>query len=383
MFADNKIILKICLMIRQDFLRENENKLANKLIQAKNNFDFFRFISACMVIVSHAFLLLKSNFKEPFALLTHNSLYLGGLGVNFFFLISGFLIAKSFQGSKSVFDYLKKRFLRIYPAYFVMIFLTLFVLGPLVTTFSLPKYFLSASFFKYFLNFVMYLGFPTLPGVFVNNTTEFGHIVNGSLWTLPLEVGCYLFVVVLGFLSIFKNRRLIFLFIFLGILSEIFVAQFNTICTSAGVHFFPCIKFVQLQGFRLCIFFLIGMMFYLYKDKIVLNKYIAMFSLFALFFIVNMNNFVLAYYSYFIFLPYLLMYSVFNFKFLNNFGKYGDFSYGIYIYAWPVEQLLILFFGQYLNPYKLALSTFFATLILAILSWHLIEKRCLKLKNLI
>lgn len=368
-------------MLYQDFLRENENKLEDKLIQSENNFDFFRFISACMVLFSHSFILLKSNFIEPLNVLTNGALWFGGIGVNIFFLISGFLVTKSYQTSHGILNYLKKRFLRIYPALFVMFFLILFVLGPLVTTLTWHQYFSSPLFFKFFCNFIMYLHAPTLPGVFVSNTTAYGHIVNGSIWTLSIEIICYLFVMLVGLLSFFKKRRLLFPLIFFLMLWEFVFCRKGLMELLSILHLVTYVHFRALQDYRLYIFFLIGMLLYLYKDKIVLNKYIALLALIASLLIIKGQNTSLIYYSHYILLPYLVMYAAFNFKFLNHFGKYGDFSYGIYIYAWPIQQVLILYFGKYLNPYTLALSAFFIVMIFAVLSWNLVEKPCLRLKN--
>jgi peptidoglycan/LPS O-acetylase OafA/YrhL len=67
--------------------------------------------------------------------------------------------------------------------------------------------------------------------------------------------------------------------------------------------------------------------------------------------------------------------------YINNFGKYGDFSYGMYLWAFPVSQILICFWQDKFNVFTYIVSVFFITLFIAVLSFKFIEKPALKLKN--
>lgn len=330
-------------------------KLLETQIEGQNNFYILRLICAILVIFSHSFDLLGLRSHELYrSFVGHESIYnLGTIGVCVFFLISGFLVTKSWFNSDGILDYLKKRALRIYPALIVVIFLTLFVLGPLVTTVSLKSYFFSDLFNNYLNNFLMYKYSFFLTGVFESNPL---HDVNGAIWTIAPELRCYLLVAIFGLLSIFKNRFLILPIIILAI-------------------FFSTFSPVELM---LYVYFLIGQACYLYRDKIILNKYLALVS-FIIFMLIQ-KNLVLAFYLNFFLISYIAIYLAFAKKYFN-FEKCGDFSYGLYIYAFPIQQLVINYFGHSLNPYSLFLSALLLTFLCAALSWHLVEKRALALKK--
>lgn len=169
----------------------------------QNNFDFLRFLAATLVIVSHSFPL--TGFREIAVL--HNTL--GGHGVFIFFLISGFLITRSYLASNNVFLFFKARLLRIFPALIVVILLTIFVLGPAVTSIPLDQYFANKSTYQMLNNILLHSISYKLPGVFEQNPYKYS--VNGSLWTLKYEFTFYIFVAVLGVLTILKRKEIIIL----------------------------------------------------------------------------------------------------------------------------------------------------------------------------
>jgi peptidoglycan/LPS O-acetylase OafA/YrhL len=192
--------------------------------------------------------------------------------------------------------------------------------------------------------------------------------VCASLWTLPIELACYCFVAVAGLLVSKKIKS----GLILGVLS---LAVFY---------------YVFFNGFSALLFyFLFGALLYLFKDKIVLNGVVAVVSFLVLLanlhyntdpganFVVKSMNIIIKGAS----LSYVIMYlSFIKTTHIKNFAKSGDYSYGLYIWAFPLQQIISRSF-EGLNAYSLFVLSAIATLFFAALSWHLIEKNALRLKN--
>ncbi len=157
-----------------------------------NNFDLLRFVAATLVLVDHSSALTgRPGHSGPFAYET-----LGGFAVAVFFIISGFLVAASWERAPRPGAFALKRALRIVPAYAAVVAFAALVLGPLMTELAPGAYFRSPVTWAYFRN----LGFVelhySLPGVFTHN--PFPNAVNGSIWTLPIEVSMYIALAALG-----------------------------------------------------------------------------------------------------------------------------------------------------------------------------------------
>ena len=148
-----------------------------------NNINALRFIAAFMVIFSHSFVLVNNELPLIFGI------SVGGVAVDIFFVLSGYLIAKSWSRDENILRYFLRRFLRIFPALFVIVLLTIFVLGPLTSNLSPEAYFANPDVYKYLLNAILIRN-DYLPGVFENN--PYPNAINGSLWTLTIEACMYL-----------------------------------------------------------------------------------------------------------------------------------------------------------------------------------------------
>jgi len=343
------------------------NTIGARLSGRENNFDFIRFVAALAVIFSHSFYLTNTTEREPLTVFTSGRFDTASLSVATFFIISGFLITMSFQRAKSVYAYFEARFLRIYPALIVVILCTVFIIGPLLTTYKLKSYFVSSETIKYFiLNTLMVKVQYTLPGVFEHDGAA--NTVNASLWTLPIELACYCFVAIVGLLL---AKRVVASIVLGGITLLIFY-------------------YVFLNGFiALLFYFFFGAMLYVLRDKIVLNGWLA-----ALAFILLMadlyfnnkpdSNFIIKSVNIIVkgvALSYVIMYLAFvKTTYIKNFAKKGDYSYGLYIWAFPLQRIINISI-QGLGPYSLFCISAIVTLIFAVLSWHVIEKRALQLKN--
>ncbi|MBT2658617.1 acyltransferase [Bacillus sp. ISL-18] len=334
----------------------------------KNNFDIIRFIAAISVIFSHSFpLTLGFDESEPLMRLSNNQTGFGHLAVIIFFIISGFLITQSFENSSGFWGFSKARVLRIFPALIVMLLLTVFVLGPLLTTLPITGYFSDMNTWKYlFLNISLIGVQYDLPGVFKFNI--FPISVNGSLWTLWFEFFFYFVVAFLGILKLL-NKKLI-----LGSFALCLVATSLKEFTHGIWYLEYLYKYVSLF-----VYFNAGALFYLFRKEIKLDSRLAITSLIGVIVGTYLGFFD---YVFPVLGTYLLFFLSFqtNLQF-SNFTKYGDFSYGLYIFAFPIQQTVTHYFNNQLSPVENFIISLPITLIISILSWHLIEKNAMKLKK--
>ncbi|WP_438826802.1 acyltransferase family protein [Pseudomonas lopnurensis] len=333
------------------------------LQRSGNNFDFLRFFAASLVVVGHSYWLSGRGMVEPVRLFS-GSYDTADIAVHLFFVMSGFLIAGSWLNSRSALDFAAKRALRIFPALIVAVLFSVLVVGPLATNLPLGQYLSSGKTFGYLGNMALFTQFH-LPGVFTAN--PFPDTVNGSVWTLPYETLMYATVLLLGLLKLFGGR------VALLVLLVLF-----------AVHFY-LIPGLDLQNdllwkfTRLGIFFYFGMVLYLYRWYVPWNWRIAL-ALLALTLLSARTELWQPLHA--LTLPYLTLY-VAHLKIprLSGFGKYGDFSYGIYIFSFPIQQLIMHWTGPSIPlPLFMALGLL-ASILMAVLSWHLIEAPALALKR--
>lgn len=136
----------------------------------------------------------------------------------------------------------------------------------------------------------------------------------------------------------------------------------------------PRYDFIELG-----LFFSSGVMLYTYREHIVMDKHYAMISLLMLIILGAVGQFIV---PFALFGAYLIMYAGYGVKpVFSNFSKYGDFSYGIYIYGWPVQQIVTYSFGGSMDPYVNTVISLIIVLVLAVLSWYFIEKPAMSLKK--
>jgi len=325
-----------------------------------NNFDFIRFCLASFVVLSHSYQIVGKRILEPFGVFTNHFAGIGEFAVYLFFIISGFLITKSFLNN-SVRNYLKSRFLRIYPALFVLIIITILT-GSFISSDTFFEYYLSETTFNYLLNiFCLKLNFE-LPGLFNNNPIG---IVNGSIWSLPYEIFCYLF---LGVLGLFLDKKINYYFVLLLVFALIFFF-------SIGINNYKLILIYLAYFFS-------GSIFFLFQNRIAKNILIFIVLFISSLLILNseflslLSKKILLIFT----LPYIIFYLAFQKSYLNSFGKYGDFSYGIYIYGFFIQQIVFTYFptsNQFLN----FLISYPIILFIGYSSYHLIEKQFMKTKT--
>lgn len=337
--------------------------LGEILKRGKNNLDLFRLIASCMVICGHAYALLPGGGSDVIGRLLGFD-YLGSLAVKIFFFISGMLVTSSLLKKQSIPEYISARFFRIWPALIAVLIITTFFIGSFFTTLSAGDYFANADTYKYFLHniFMRYDSAP--PGVFQNTAVP---ALNGSLWTIPLEVFAYILlagVFIIG--KGLKNPRPVILAcgVFI-IINHIF---------GSPVLFTNSASNLEIAMLGPC--FAIGAIFALYKDKIDINLAISV-GLLVMYFLFRNNHF--NYYLFYLAIFYSILF-VASREFTKKLKLPFDASFGIYLWGWPVQQIMAYYFSQYGVIFN-QISSIIIAIIMGSLSWLLIEKRFISIGN--
>ena len=347
-------------------------------------FDFLRIFLAIMVLLDHSFLIAegeKYQFNQPGITVLQAAI------LPMFFALSGFLITGSAM-RLPLKEFLLNRGIRIVPALAVDIVFAALILGPLFTTVSLSVYFSSYEFWAYFANIFGIIHF-VLPGVFENN--PFPATVNGSLWTVPYEIGCYAIMsglIVFGFLkrpraALMASIVIAAIIIFLKV-SNISPANLGGLLPPGSSGFTLLDHFVGLRGLMLYVNFMLGAVFFLYRRVIVKHWALAVISAIvpigASFALPNVSGATLCT----LFAPmlvYLTAYIGMTKMPAIPLYRRGDYSYGIYLYGYPFQQALVNLFPRLTSPWlHFAISLPIATVI-AMGSWHFIEKPILRLRK--
>lgn len=326
-----------------------------------NNFDLLRLILAVTVAIVHTDALTQLEIFATFSQFLNSK-----IAVDSFFIISGFLIFMSFDSNSRIIDYGIKRAKRIIPGYSAVIIICA-VLMFFISTKTVSGYF-NIDFIKYIFFNLLTLNFIhlSLPGVFNENPN---HFVNGALWTIKIEVMFYFSVPFIAYTFSKSNKALILISIY--ILSIFYSILMLWLSSHYEMEIFVRLE-RQLPGQMT--FFISGAFLYYYFDNFYKNHLpILMVSLSILLihkYIININ------FLYPASLAVVVIYFATIFKYLGNFGKLGDLSFGVYIWHFPIIQIFI-FYGFFSNITLGALSLILSIFITSYLSWHLIEKRFL------
>lgn len=330
----------------------------------KNNFDLLRFAFAFTVLLVHSHVLSTHPQLEFLAQYLSSEVAVQG-----FFVVSGYLVLMSYEKSRTVGDYFHKRVRRIYPAYFAVV-VGCALLGALASTLPPAQYF-SAALARYLAANLVFLNFlaPNLPGVFVGNPMS---EVNGALWTLKVEVMFYATIPIMVWLAgkLGRARTLAALYL----LAAAYVVATNLLASRTGNGLYLLLQ-RQLPG-QLG-FFLAGAAGYYYAEALEQRwQWVVPAALAAL---VAAS---VSYYLKVLLLPAALgamvVYVAVGMRHLGNFGKYGDLSYGIYIFHFPVIQWLVSVGLYRENPFGALAVTIAVVLGLAFASWNLVEKPFLR-----
>ncbi|MEJ7708833.1 MAG: hypothetical protein WKF84_03015 [Pyrinomonadaceae bacterium] len=207
--------------------------------------------------------------------------------------------------------------------------------------------------------------------MFANNPSQ---AVNGSLWTLCYEFTCYIGIVLLSVAGMLKRRELCLLIYFLTL------AIWLSFSTEISRYSIPGTEIVFSYVFSLSLYFGAGALCYLYEEKIKYSPRFAFILLILVFlsFALSFDAITLSFIVY----PYILLTFVFTpNRFLGQIGKWGDFSYGTYIYSYPIQQMIISIASVNIPVSRMILLSFIFTVPFAALSWFVVEKPALRLKD--
>jgi peptidoglycan/LPS O-acetylase OafA/YrhL len=337
--------------------------LGEALEQGQDNFLLLRFLAASLVIYGHGPAISGGLAWPDLFLWLGWGTYSGDLAVNVFFVTSGYMIAGSYLRRGNPFEFLWARVLRIYPAYVFCLLASAFVLGPLVTTLSTSAYLADHGVVHYVTkNLALGKGLAWyLPGVFSSNPLQ--GFVNGSIWTLPAEVRMYLWVALAGIVGVLARPRWC---------NVLLMALF--ICGLVAPDRVPL---VPLDTFlRLAAYFAAGVFCYVNKQWLRIGwVWVLGFAVLA----ILLRHTVVYPFA----LGLALVAFVFAFAYLTpwrGFNRFGDYSYGLYLWGFPMQQVVAAIGASWAITFN-ALLAWPLALLLAVLSWHAVEKPALALKT--
>jgi peptidoglycan/LPS O-acetylase OafA/YrhL len=327
------------------------------------NFDLLRLGAALTVLLSHSFEIVGN--RDPLRIISNGRLTFGIIAVCIFFSLSGFLVTPSLLRSKSVTRFAIKRGSRLLPGLIIVMLGLTFVIGPAMTTLPLSSYLRHPNTW-YFLIEELHRA-TSLPGVFTD--VPLSGTINGSLWTIKFECASYAILAAVGAAGLLRKRNLM-------AISAVSIAVF----TAALINFMPSatekIQFLQ-QFMGFFEFFAAGVALSLVQSLVPISPLLLVVSVIITTLSVVTGTFNLV-------APISLTYAIAGFgvsrSALGRIGLKlpGDYSYGIYLWAFPIQQIVQIMFHP---TWWLTNCLVSAPAILAVAgaSWHLVEKPALAL----
>jgi peptidoglycan/LPS O-acetylase OafA/YrhL len=341
------------------------NPLSHALSRNGNNFDLVRLLAAISVVYGHSYILQLPDGTTDWVGGALGFDGFASLGVYAFFLLSGMLVTASFERQRSAPRFVALRIARICPAVAAGSLMTIFVIGPLFTTLPLREYFASGMTWANLDNFstiVLKAGW-ILPGVFEHN--RFVNDVCAPLWTLPIEVRCYLIVLVTGLAGLLSNRWGVVLAAALGLAA--FVVKLHLPHLQVGLRD----VFDRAGGYSFWPepFFLIGMLLYGWRERIEIDGLAAL-GLVMVFLV--FRDTAGAQPLFYLAFVYGVLW-VGTTPLLRHFVPRNDYSYGIYLYGFMMQQC-VASIAPHLNHQMATLIAAPFILLCATLSWRYVER---------
>ena len=342
---------------------------ARSLDRRSNNFDALRLLAAWLVLFSHCYPISGQKVADPFNRIVGLDTF-GGVGVAIFFVLSGYLVTLSWQRSSGDASFLWKRVRRIYPALIVCVLLCAVLLGPLLTKLDTAAYFTHPLTKDYLRTASAWRIHYVLPAVFEGNPV--GSAVNGSLWSLPYEIRCYCALVLIGLLPFALRWKAL---VVVAVLSSMLLLRPAMPPANPFDHVFGLDYYMVKLG----LYFAIGASYACWSHRVrplwwagviavCLTWFLPDSGLRNLLWVASFSAFVLGVALDLPRLPKLP-------------ARMGDWSYGLYLYAFPLQQVLALFAVQHTFGFMgyVALSTLLS-LAAAALSWFLVERPALSVE---
>lgn len=334
--------------------------------KSTNGFDYMRLTLSILVVVVH-------SFQVSYGYAVYGGPRFETLWVPVsaivpaFFALGGFLVASSLDNCRTLEGFLALRALRVLPALIAAVLISALVLGPLLTVLPLREYFGDKEFSRYFLNIIGKINFP-LPGVFEANPDPYG--VNKSLWTIPVEVKCYILFSLFIMLGLFTRRRLFLL---------------ATLVLTFGMPIFDLIdgrfdRELDFVSARLLVtVFMAGVTLYLYRDRIPRDTTHLFFAMIAA--VLCLAQPELQYFCGFPVAYVTVWFGLSNPRRTVPVSS-GDYSYGIYVFSFPIQQVVAsnLWAQEWWINVLISLPI---SILAGILSWHFVEAPVLRRKRVV
>jgi peptidoglycan/LPS O-acetylase OafA/YrhL len=275
-----------------------------------------------------------------------------------FFALSGFLVVASLTRSASLVEFATFRIVRLLPALATVVFMTAFVLGPLLAVENWHDYFVSKDLTGYLGNIIARPHY-VLPGVFLHNPRA--GIVNGSLWTIPVELWCYLGLAVASLLGLVQRKRLL-------ALCAVFIISVLVLDGWLGNGDL----LTRLPTGNLVLPFLTGVFLFAMADMLPCHAFVAL-PLLGIAVLLAFDP------HWFGITAIALAYATIWAGLLPLPALPGDYSYGLYLVGYPLQQIYVSVFpgGPWWHTWFICLPT---ALGCAALLWHYVEKPVLARK---
>ncbi|UAJ12693.1 acyltransferase family protein [Glacieibacterium megasporae] len=327
-------------------------------------FDLWRISLSLLVILLHSF---HVSYEHPPHIATGPFGPVFAAVLPIFFSLSGFLVTGSALRTRSIRVFLSFRALRIIPALVTEVTLAALIIGPLLTTLPLIAYFNDPRTHVYFGNIIGWIHFA-LPGVFEHNPRP--GVVNQNLWTLHPELICYAAMALLMATSLAYRRTFLTI---LWAIGTVAAAAINIRTDAWELH-------GTYPGPVLVYYFLTGIVAYHWRHLIPVNRWLFVVAVAVAYLLLKLPN------TTFFAEPFLVYIMIFvGMQKMPSIGflQRGDYSYGMYLYAYPIQQTLVLLFPATREWYYNFVLATVASLGVAMISWHLIEKPALSLKRFV
>jgi peptidoglycan/LPS O-acetylase OafA/YrhL len=341
-----------------------------KISHGDNAFDLIRLLLAVLVVYTHGRLL--GGFQEDWLspLIKHQT-NPGSAAVLGFFGISGYLISQSYCFAPKWRTFLKRRALRILPAYYLAILFSAFVAAPLLNHINMPGQ--DAWHFRNAASFIERNAFLRIQAWTVGSETQglpYTGSIDGALWSLFPEACCYLVILWLGIVGVLAQRR----YELLGITSFLFVTNFgHCLLSDASVPLLPSFL-VLSSNTPFFLAFAVGASVHSYRASIDLGRNGALVTGLLCIAILKFGGWA-------IFGPVILPLFVLNLAYSFRVRLSADLSYGIYVLHFPCEQILAAWNLQRYGSAFFFLCSTLACASWAVASWFFVERPALRLKG--
>ncbi|MCO5947677.1 acyltransferase family protein [Mucilaginibacter flavidus] len=337
----------------------------------RNAFDLLRLLLAACVLIGHAILIGGYELQDPLALFSKGQTNLPEFGVMGFFALSGYLITASFERCKSLVTFASHRLLRILPAFWVCLLVTGFILAPLI-------YVLEGNPVSNF----QFTGPGSATGYVVKNSllkirqwgikdvldhARYQASLDGSLWSLYPEMQCYCLTLVAGISGLFNKNKVLYM-LFAATIFVFFAINFNF-----SKNFGPTFLILS-PAFKLYVSYLAGTLIYMFPKWLIFDRKGTVFLVVFTLMLVRFGG-------YNMISPVLVAMTLVNVFGLFKFTLRYDVSYGVYIYSFPVQQLLFQLFGNHLSVLFFILFSFSVAIPMGFLSYIFVERPFINFKN--